>query len=73
MFILNIIDFKNDVLLSYTLLKKIKDTWICPKKNVTRNGGLQKSNKKIKVLVGLDSMGCNIFISRYNVKIPKGS
>jgi len=38
-----------------------------------RDGGLQESTKKIKVLVGLDSMGCNIFISRYNVKIPKGS
>jgi len=29
--------------------------------------------KKIKVLVGLNSTGCNIFISRFNIKIPKGS
>jgi len=42
-------------------------------KNFARNDGLQKSTKKIKVLVGLDSMGYNIFISRQNVKIPKGS
>jgi len=43
------------------------------RKILSRDGDLQKPTKKIKVLVDLDSMGCNIYISRYNVKILKES